>query len=96
MNPIKNINLYKNVPRKFMPIVWFEQHFKVDRDLAILIRLAVNCDLFGQIFGFLLALISTLWMFLIISKKDKRTKVESQDVSTLKMIRLPESSPLIK
>lgn len=95
MNPIRNINMYKNVPRKFLPIVWFEQHFTIDDDLALWIKLAVNVDVFGQVFGFLLALISLLWMVLIMSKKDKQ-KLESQEITTLKTIRLPESSPLIK
>jgi L-asparagine transporter-like permease len=88
--------MYKNVPRKFLPVVWFEQHFRVDKDLALLINLAVNVDLFGQLLGFLIALISLLWMVLIISKKDKQ-KIESQEVSTrqMKMTRLPESTPLM-
>lgn len=96
MNPIKNINMYKNVPRKFMPVVWFEQTFTVNKDLALLIKVATNLDIFGQIFGFVIALISLLWMFLILSAslKDK-PKDESQEISTLKIIRLPESSPLL-
>lgn len=87
--------MYKNVPRKFLPVVWFEQHFKVDSELATLVKLAVHLDTFGQVFGFLIALIGILSVLLIVSKKD-RQKIDSQEFSTLKTIRLPEASPLIK
>lgn len=97
MNPIKNIDMYRDVPRTFIPVVWFEQSFKVDEKLANWIKLALNLDLLGQVFGFILAIISIIVM-LILTLRIKKTENGSQIIkleSTLKLKRLPESSPLM-
>lgn len=97
MNPIKNIDMYRDVPRKFIPVVWFEQSFKVDESLALWIKIALNLDLLGQVFGFILAITSVILM-LILTLNIKKTENGSQIIkleSTLKITRLPESSPLM-
>lgn len=87
--------MYRDVQSKFMPVVWFEQRFKVDDNIAFLLKLAVNSDLLGQMIGFLTVLTSTLSIFFIMRKKAEE-KLESQE-NKLRMIRLPlpEASPLI-
>ena len=97
MNPIKNIDMYRDVPRIFIPVVWFEQSFKVDESLALWIKGALNLDLLGQVFGFILAITSIILM-LILTLKIKKKENGSQIIkleSTLKLTRLPESSPLM-
>lgn len=97
MNPIKNIDMYRNVPRKFIPVVWFEQSFKIDENLALLMKIALNLSLFGQVIGFILATTSVI-LILMLSFKNKRKENGSQIVkleSTSKLKRLPENSPLM-
>lgn len=98
MNPIKNIKMYKDVPRQFIPVVWFQQQFKIDENLALLIKFALNFGLLGQVIGFFLAFASMLWMYNLTVKKRKLEKGSQSiklETSTIKTTRLPENSPLM-
>lgn len=98
MSPIKNIGLYKNVPRKFLPVVWFEQGFKIDENLALIMRLALSFEIFLQVLGLVISLLSVVYLARKMMNREKNLKAdESQNVEnhSMKIKRLPETSPLI-
>lgn len=89
--------MYKNVQRKFLPIVWFEQHFKIDPSLAFYVRLLLFVPLLGQIVGFIIAFfgIYLIYKTITIKNNDLASNHNIQEDNTITK-RLPENLPLIK
>lgn len=64
--------MYKDVPRHFMPILWFEQHVIADKSLANLVKLILAAPTAGQILGFVFILLGvTLIFFACLCTRDK-------------------------
>lgn len=63
--------MYKNVPRLFMPVVWFEQHVKASSNIALIVKIILNATTIGQIFGFLLTAIGAFLIALILCTQEK-------------------------
>jgi hypothetical protein len=84
--PIPNIPMYRDVPKKILPILWFEQHVKMSESIADEIKLVLKLPTLGQIsflitafVGLLMCLISCgLIMRKVCYKKSKR-KVKDYD-----------------
>ncbi|KAG5676732.1 hypothetical protein PVAND_006541 [Polypedilum vanderplanki] len=75
IKPIRNINMYKNVPTKFLPVVWFEQHFKASQNVNRIIKLLLWIPIIGQIIGFLIALIGIYGIYKISSQKSQNEEI---------------------
>lgn len=65
VRPIEELSRFQEVPRIFMPAMWFEQKFVMDPEMARQIRVAVEIPLIGRIAGFVLLVIG--FVFIIIS-----------------------------
>lgn len=96
MRPIKNIKMYRDVPTKFLPVVWFEQYFKVDNKLTLMIKLMLWIPLIGQILGFIIAItgIYRTYKFTYSQKGREFPKDITINLENAKT-RLPELSPLM-
>lgn len=98
VTPIPRINLYKNVPRKFMPILWFEQHIVATKTVSNVVKLILAAPTAGQILGVIFAIIGITLTFLSCFRKrvvfapqmSNKSKTESQKIN------LPENLPLMK
>lgn len=103
MNPIKNIKMYKNVQRKFLPVVWFEQTFTVDKNLAFLMKIALNIGLIGQVIGLISVFLSIVIIYIVAVRKKNvnngsqiiRFKNNNNNNNNVDVKRLPENSPLM-
>lgn len=89
--------MYKNVPRKFMPVLWFEQHVVANEDVATKVKLILAGPLAGQLLGISFLIIGVMlllasWLF----KRDEY-KIPLTMKSNLKTEpQKPESLPLVK
>lgn len=104
VSPIPKITIYEKVQRKFMPILWFEQHVKMSEDIANEVKMILKLPRIGQIMGIALIAIGIAQIFVLpivkfISRvlcpkrskiSDKNNKHESIDVKAP-----PEIFPLI-
>lgn len=52
--------MYKDVPRLFMPVLWFEQHLKAPPLMASVVKLVLNAPVIGQIVGLLTVILGVL------------------------------------
>jgi scavenger receptor class B, member 1 len=77
IDPIPRFKMYKNVPRLFMPVVWFEQHVKASSNIAIIVKLILNAVTIGQIFGFILTGIGVFLIALILCTQEKIYEFDS-------------------
>lgn len=98
MTPIPRFNLYQNVPRKFMPVLWFEQHVVASKSIANIVKLILALPVAGQILGVIFVIIGLTLVFTAWSHKRDgyqmtavdNTKTESQTAN------LPETLPMLK
>lgn len=49
--------MYKDVPRKFMPVLWFEQHVVATEKVGSIVKLILAAPLAGQILGVVFVII---------------------------------------
>lgn len=52
--------MYKDVPRLFMPVLWFEQHVRAPPTIANIVKLVLNAPVIGQIIGLLTVILGVL------------------------------------
>jgi hypothetical protein len=89
VEPISAIDLYRDVPRKFMPILWFEQHVKMSKEIADEIKIVLKMPRWGQLAGAFTAVIGFCIVLIIPLKvvierscfSQKRRKVSDYDVN---------------
>ena len=95
VTPIPRFNLYKNVPRRFMPVLWFEQHVTASENQATIVKLLLAAPTAGQIFGLTFVIIGiTLMLAACIFVRDECEL--NYDVKTeFEKTKLPESLPLL-
>lgn len=98
--------MYEKVQKKFMPILWFEQHVKMSEEIASEVRMILDLPCMGQMMGIVFIAIGIMQIIFIPMKKCitrqccvKHTKVSSFDKNTkidlLEVNPPPEISPLI-
>lgn len=83
VQPVEELSLFQEVPRIFMPAMWFEQKFSMDEAMARKIKIAVQIPWIGRIAG--LVLLGVGIVFVIIStmiaclqsKRAKRQQMET-------------------
>lgn len=84
VRPVEELSIFQNVPRIFMPAMWFEQKFAMDAEMAQQIKIAVNIPWIGQIAGFVSLALGVVFIFIYIfilfleSKKKKPNKKQME------------------
>lgn len=82
VRPIEELSIFQNVPRIFMPAMWFEQKFTMDAEMAQQIRIAVQIPWIGQLAGFISLVLGGVLIFtyMFISFLRSRTKPNRQQM----------------
>lgn len=98
MTPIPRFNLYQNVPRKFMPVLWFEQHVVASKGIANIVKLILALPVGGQILGVIFVIIGLTLVFTAWSHKRDGYQMTSGDNSKTESqtANLPETLPMLK
>lgn len=65
LDKIQSIPLYRNLPRVFVPVLWFEQHVKMSESIANEVKLVLNLPLMGQLMGVVICIIGLITLFII-------------------------------
>lgn len=65
LDKIQSIALYRDIPRVFVPVLWFEQHVKMSEDIANEIKLVLDLPLMGQIMGVGVSIIGLIILLII-------------------------------
>jgi len=83
VRPIEDIALFQDVPRIFMPAMWFEQKFVMDEEMAEQIKIAIQIPWIGRVVAFvllgigvLLVLISILITIIQSRRRSRRQQME--------------------
>lgn len=71
VKPIPRIKMYRNVPSKLLPIIWLEQSFEVDNQMAFMIKLMLWTPFIGQMIGFIMTIICIYLIYRFSNKKRK-------------------------
>lgn len=103
VRPIEELSIFQNVPRTFIPAMWFEQKFVMDADMARQIKIAVQIPWIGRALGFVLLgvgvffiLVSCCLAFLQSRKRGNKQQLEINLGDRKVGARLKkEASPLI-
>lgn len=109
---IPSVAMYRDIPRTFVPVLWFEQHVKMSENIADEIKFALDMPYMGQlmgavicIIGLIALLIMPLMRFCYCAKNRARRKVKDFDVNrNISMnekkitdnVSLPETKILLK
>uniref|UniRef100_A0A1I8NNC5 Protein croquemort n=1 Tax=Stomoxys calcitrans TaxID=35570 RepID=A0A1I8NNC5_STOCA len=62
IEPLKGVSLYEDVPRTFLPLIWFEQKVRITPEIATELKLIPRVLLGGQIFAGILFALGLLMM----------------------------------
>lgn len=104
VEPIPGITIYSKVQRKFMPILWFEQHVEMSESIADEVKMILKLPRWGQTMGIVtivigIAQVAFLPTLKLISRLlcPKRSKVSDKNIrfDSLDVKTLPEISPLM-
>lgn len=103
VRPVEELSIFQDVPKIFIPAMWFEQKFVMDSDMARQIRIAVNIPLIGRMVGFamlaigaVLILIASCIAFMQSRRRAARQKMEINLGDSIVGARLKlEGSPLL-
>lgn len=98
--------MYEKVQKKFMPILWFEQHVEMSEEIASEVRMILELPCMGQMMGIVFIAIGIMQILLIPMKNfitrqccTKHSKVSNFDknirTDLLEVNQSPEISPLI-
>lgn len=97
ITPIPGLKMYKNVPRKFMPILWFEQHLKIPADIAYIVKAVLAAPLAGQLLGGIFLIAGMILVLTPCLLTDDKYEISStKKTEPQKIINSPESLPLVK
>lgn len=64
VRPVEELSIFQDVPRTFIPAMWFEQKFVMDSDMARQIRIAVKIPWIGRMVGIVLLAIGAILVFI--------------------------------
>lgn len=85
VEPIPSIVMYRDVPKKFIPILWFEQHVKMTKEIANEIKFVLKMPRLGQTIGIFQIVVGVLILASIPLKKlciaARKRKVKDFDVN---------------
>lgn len=87
--------MYRDVPVKFLPVVWFEQTFKLSDSFARIIKISSWVPIVVQIIGFIVALVGIYNVFLLTTRKRQDLTIERDsnyntiELDPTKLKRLP-------
>lgn len=103
IEPIRTISIYENVQKKFMPILWFEQHVQMSKEIAEEVQMILKLPSMGVFMGFVTIFIGVLQVAFIPVKNfvshqccSHHTKINHSDKNgTRDAEHPPEISPLI-
>jgi CD36 family len=106
VEPIPKITMYEKVQKKFMPILWFEQHVKMSEEIASEVKMLLELPSMGQMMGVLFIALGIIQIVFLPIKTfitrqccTKHRKVSSFDknvkIDLLEVNSSPEVSPLI-
>lgn len=105
VEPIQSISIYQKVQKKFMPILWFEQHVIMSEDIANEVKMILSFPAVGQtmgaifvVIGLILIIINPLRNIFIRKCCVRHCKVTDLDKMTTNENApqlIPEISPLI-
>lgn len=96
--------MYRDVQKKFMPILWFEQHVKMSESIANEIKLVLNMPKIGQVIGAVQCIIGIIILMAVTiiklsTYRLRKRKVKDMNGNVLltaeKMKVLPESTKLL-
>lgn len=101
------ITIYEKVQKKFMPILWFEQHVKMSEEIADEVKMILQLPRLGQIMGFVFIVIGALQIAffplkncltrLFCTKHIKNCDLNKNlKVDPIELKHMPEISPLIQ
>ncbi|XP_075153553.1 protein peste-like [Haematobia irritans] len=62
VEPLKGVSLYEDVPRTFLPLIWFEQRVRITPELASDLKMIPRVLLGGQIFAAILLAIGIVML----------------------------------
>ena len=91
VEPIPRIKMYRDVPTKFLPIVWFEQSFKIDNQMTFMIKIMLWTPLIGQMIGFIIIVISIYMIYITIQPEEQEQNCVKEDLKPT----VRELSPLV-
>lgn len=57
--------MYRDIPRTFVPVLWFEQHVKMSESIADEIKFALNMPYMGQLMGAVIFIIGLIALLII-------------------------------
>lgn len=104
VEPIPKISMYEKVQKKFMPILWFEQHVKMSDEIAGEVKMLLELPGWGQTMGVVFIAIGIVQIIFFPIKNFfthkccvKHSKVSSFDkkIDLLEPNQTPEISPLL-
>jgi hypothetical protein len=107
LDKIQSIALYRDIPRVFVPVLWFEQHVEMSESIANEIKLVLDLPLMGQIMGVVICIIGLITLLIIplvrlcSCSQNRKVKDVNSDVLMIekKMIEangsLPETKKLL-
>ena len=82
VRPIEELSIFQDVPRIFIPAMWFEQKFVMDSDMVSQIRTAVKVPWIGRMVGFvclaigiILILVATFMALIKFRKEAERQRL---------------------
>jgi hypothetical protein len=96
--------MYEKIQKKFMPILWFEQHVKMSDEIAGEVKMLLKLPSWGQTMGVVFIAIGIMQIIFIpikhfVTRKCcvKHSKVSSFDkkIDVLDVTPSPEISPLL-
>lgn len=98
--------MYRDVPKKFIPILWFEQHVKMSSNIADEIKIVLSLPVLGQKMGIAIAVISfaiftAIILKLLFSKfrwNQRRRKIRDYDLNGNKVNqkKIDDNGPEVK
>lgn len=95
VEPIQRIKMYRNVPTKILPIVWVEQSFKINNQMAFIIKLILWTPCIGQIIGFIIVAVSIYMIYKTIRAEEKERIRAIEKEKIKEKLKMAELSPLV-
>lgn len=85
IEPIPSLTLYRDVQKKFMPILWFEQHVKMSESIANEIKFVLKMPKIGQAIGAVQCIIGFIILLAVpiikLSIYKRKRKVKDFDIN---------------
>lgn len=87
--------MYRNVPTKFLPIVWFEQSFEMDNQMTFMIKLMLWTPFIGRMIGFMIVIGCAYMIFKSVHAEEKKRIRDIENEKKTTKTKILELSPLV-